>query len=125
MRDPLERRALCPYVQTPFVMGTTGGDRVKLLADVAAAKHFAVIAPQMGKQVVAFQAAMRLMAENFPGAFKGYKLTVTESHQSSKAGRVTLRECDEPLPTHASSACAEEKTVSEGVMTLWGSEAVR
>ena len=50
-------------------MGTTGGDRDKLLADVAAAGHHAVIAPQMGKQV-AFQAAMRLMAENFPGAFK-------------------------------------------------------
>ena len=42
------------------------------------------LAPQMGKQVVAFQAAMRLMAENFPGAFKGYTLTVTESHQASK-----------------------------------------
>ena len=68
----------------PFVMGTTGGDRDKLLADVAAAGHHAVIAPQMGKQVVAFQAAMRLMAENFPGAFKGYTLTVTESHQASK-----------------------------------------
>ena len=57
---------------------------MKLLDDVAAAKLHAVIAPQMGKQVVAFQAAMRLMAENFPGAFKGYTLTVTESHQSSK-----------------------------------------
>jgi len=69
---------------TPFVMGTTGGDRAALLAGVKAAGHFAVIAPQMGKQVVAFQAAMKLMAESFPGAFKGYKLTVTESHQSSK-----------------------------------------
>jgi 4-hydroxy-tetrahydrodipicolinate reductase len=68
----------------PFVMGTTGGDREKLLADVRAARHHAVIAPQMGKQVVAFQAAMRLMAENFPGAFSGYTLSVTESHQSSK-----------------------------------------
>mmetsp|Transcript_6753 Transcript_6753/g.17283 ORF Transcript_6753/g.17283 Transcript_6753/m.17283 type:complete len:437 (-) Transcript_6753:214-1524(-) len=68
----------------PFVMGTTGGDRVKLFEDVRAAAHFAIIAPQMGKQVVAFQAAMKLMAENFPGAFKGCKLTVTESHQSSK-----------------------------------------
>ena len=52
--------------------------------DVAASGVPAVIAPQMGKQVVAFQAAMKLMATNFPGAFKGYTLTVTESHQASK-----------------------------------------
>ena len=56
----------------------------QLLADVRGAGAHAVIAPQMGKQVVAFQAAMKLMAENFPGAFKGYTLTVTESHQSAK-----------------------------------------
>ena len=34
----------------PFVMGTTGGDREKLLMDVQAAGIRAVIAPQMGKQ---------------------------------------------------------------------------
>lgn len=68
----------------PFVMGTTGGDRAKLIEDVKAAKLHAVVAPQMGKQVVAFQAGMKLMAANFAGAFKGYTLTVTESHQSSK-----------------------------------------
>ena len=39
----------------PFVMGTTGGDRDRLLADVAAAGSYAVIAPNMGKQIVAFQ----------------------------------------------------------------------
>ena len=39
----------------PFVMGTTGGDREKLLADVEAAGTYAVIAPNMGKQIVAFQ----------------------------------------------------------------------
>ena len=70
---------------TPFVMGTTGGDRETMLANVKASGTYAVIAPQMGKQVVAFQAAMKLMAEQFPGAFEGYTLTVTESHQSSKA----------------------------------------
>ena len=70
--------------ETPFVMGTTGGDRESLADEVRASRLPAVIAPQMGKQVVAFQAAMRLMAENFPGAFTGYTLTVTESHQSSK-----------------------------------------
>jgi hypothetical protein len=40
----------------PFVMGTTGGDREALLASVAAAGRYAVIAPNMGKQIVAFQA---------------------------------------------------------------------
>ena len=35
-------------------------------------------------QVVAFQATMELMAEQFPGAFSGYKLEVVESHQRTK-----------------------------------------
>ena len=68
----------------PFVMGTTGGDRDRLLRDVANSGVYAVIAPQMGKQVVAFQAMMETMAERFPGAFAGYTLRVTESHQASK-----------------------------------------
>lgn len=69
-----------------FVVGTTGGDEVAMRASVADASRdvYAVIAPNMGKQIVAFQAMMRLMAEQFPGAFSGYKLTVKESHQSSK-----------------------------------------
>jgi 4-hydroxy-tetrahydrodipicolinate reductase len=69
----------------PFVMGTTGGDREKLLADTQEAGIFAVISPQMGKQVVAFQAMMEHMASTFPGAFAGYTLEVTESHQRTKA----------------------------------------
>ncbi|CAK9865947.1 unnamed protein product [Sphagnum jensenii] len=67
-----------------LVMGTTGGDWNKLVKDVEASGVYAVIAPQMGKQVVAFQAAMELMAEQFPGAFAGYTLQVTESHQLSE-----------------------------------------
>ena len=35
----------------PFVMGTTGGDREKLIEDTKKLNTFAVIAPQMGKQV--------------------------------------------------------------------------
>lgn len=35
--------------------------------------------------MVAFQATMELMAEQFPGAFAGYKLEVVESHQRTKA----------------------------------------
>lgn len=76
--------ALYAKHKVPFVMGTTGGDREKLLRDTEAAGVYAVIAPQMGKQVVAFQAVMEMMGENFPSAFSGYELRVTESHQSSK-----------------------------------------
>ena len=66
-------------------MGTTGGDRDALVADARAAGCYAVIAPQMGKQVVAFQATLEMMASQFPGAFAGYTLTVRESHQRTKA----------------------------------------
>jgi 4-hydroxy-tetrahydrodipicolinate reductase len=75
------------YVENklPFVMGTTGGDREKLVADVEAGKHFAVIAPNMGKQIVAMQAALEDLSIKYPGAFEGYKLEVVESHQKTKA----------------------------------------
>ncbi|KAI3706175.1 hypothetical protein L6452_23739 [Arctium lappa] len=68
----------------PFVMGTTGGDRDLLYKTVEDSKVYAVISPQMGKQVVAFLAAMEIMAKQFPGAFSGYRLEVLESHQSTK-----------------------------------------
>ncbi|KAI0513882.1 hypothetical protein KFK09_009914 [Dendrobium nobile] len=68
----------------PFVMGTTGGDREFLYKTVRDSNVYAVISPQMGKQVVAFLAAMELMAEQFPGAFSGYSLQVMESHQAGK-----------------------------------------
>ena len=69
----------------PFVMGTTGGDRAALLRDTAAAGAYAVIAPNMCKQIVALQAALERMAQDFPGAFAGYALRVVESHQATKA----------------------------------------
>lgn len=68
----------------PFVMGTTGGDRQQLLEDVRMSGNYAVIAPNMGKQIVAFQSMMETMAERFPGCFSGYKLSVVESHQRTK-----------------------------------------
>jgi len=68
----------------PFVMGTTGGDRDMLMSTARDSGVYAVIAPQMGKQVVALQASIEDMATRFPGAFSGYKLKVVESHQSSK-----------------------------------------
>ena len=73
------------YVENglPFVMGTTGGDRDQLMKDVE--NHFCVIAPNMGKQIVAMQAGLSDLAKKYPGAFAGYKLDVTESHQKTKA----------------------------------------
>jgi len=35
----------------PFIMGTTGGDREAVIAAAQAAGVYAVVAPQMGKQV--------------------------------------------------------------------------
>ena len=69
----------------PFVMGTTGGDRERLSRTVAASAVSAVIAPNMAKQIVGFQAMMEYAANTFPGLFSGYTLTVRESHQAGKA----------------------------------------
>lgn len=71
--------------QLPFVMGTTGGDREQLTATVVKSNTAAVIAPNMAKQIVGFQAMMAHAAEHFPNLFKGYRLTVRESHQAGKA----------------------------------------
>lgn len=67
----------------PFVMGTTGGDRDLLIKDVEG--HFCVIAPNMGKQIVAMQAALEDLSVKYPASFAGYKLKVVESHQKTKA----------------------------------------
>ena len=69
----------------PFVMGTTGGDREALTKLVAEANHPSVIAPNMAKQIVAFQTMIEFLAKEFPTAFEGYKLSVVESHQKTKA----------------------------------------
>ena len=69
----------------PFVMGTTGGDREKLARTVAESTVCAVIAPNMAKQIVGFQAMMEYAAQTFPGIFNGYTLSVRESHQAGKA----------------------------------------
>jgi len=69
----------------PFVMGTTGGDRKKLEESVMSSSIAAVIAPNMAKQIVAFQAMMAYAVDTFPGLFKGYSLEIRESHQKGKA----------------------------------------
>ncbi len=69
----------------PFVMGTTGGDR-KLVDDMVRSSLIpAVVAPNMAKQIVGFQAMMEFAAVTFPDLFKGYTLEVKESHQKGKA----------------------------------------
>ena len=69
----------------PFVMGTTGGDREKLFETVRDSSIAAVIAPNMVKQIVGFQAMMAYAADHFPNLFKGFRMTVRESHQAGKA----------------------------------------
>jgi len=69
----------------PFVMGTTGGDREQLMKDMENASASAVIAPNMGKQIVALQAGLEDLAKKFPAAFGGYTLHTRESHQKTKA----------------------------------------
>jgi len=68
----------------PFIMGTTGGDRKTLEQRVKDSQICAVIAPNMAKPIVAFQAMMKYAAENFPDCFKGYSLEIVESHQKGK-----------------------------------------
>ena len=69
----------------PFVMGTTGGDRKRLLESVTTSSTSAVISPNMAKQIVGFQAMMEDAAENFKDLFKGYAVEIKESHQKGKA----------------------------------------
>jgi 4-hydroxy-tetrahydrodipicolinate reductase len=74
----------CKY-GLPFVMGTTGGDQEAIRKLVEGSGNTAVVAPNMAMPIVALQAAFNYISKKFPGAFTGLKLSVTESHQSSKA----------------------------------------
>jgi 4-hydroxy-tetrahydrodipicolinate reductase len=69
----------------PFVMGTTGGDRQILEDTVRASSISVVIAPNMAKQIVGFQAMMEYASKTFPDLFQGYSLEIKESHQKGKA----------------------------------------
>jgi 4-hydroxy-tetrahydrodipicolinate reductase len=68
-----------------IVMGTTGIDSSEIAEVFKRGTNYAVIAPNMAKQIVAMQYALLEMSNRFPGSFSNYKLTVTESHQSNKA----------------------------------------
>ncbi len=69
----------------PFVMGTTGGNRQALEETVRNSSITGVIAPNMAKQIVGFQAMMEYAANAFPELFEGYSLEIKESHQKGKA----------------------------------------
>ena len=70
--------------KTSFIMGTTGVVRNKISRQVKDSDINAVVAPNMGKQIVAMQAMFEYAAQNFPDCFEGYKLTIKESHQQGK-----------------------------------------
>ncbi len=69
----------------PFVMGTTGGDRQQIEQTVRDSDTAAVVAPNMAKQIVGFQAMIAYAADTFPGLFQGFTLEIRESHQRAKA----------------------------------------
>lgn len=75
----------CKHI-LPFVMGTTGGNRDLLKKTVKNSAITAVIAPNMAKQIVGFQAMMKYVADIFPNLFSGYFLEIKESHQKGKSG---------------------------------------
>lgn len=83
--DAVNRNAelYCKY-GIPFVMGTTGGDRKALEQAVIDSGNIAVIAPNMALPIVALQAFMDDFSRRYKGEFKGYELSVRESHQAGK-----------------------------------------
>jgi len=108
----------------PFVMGTTGGDRDKLIQTVEASDIPAVISPNMAKQIVGFQAMVAHAAENFPDLFKGYTLEVRESHQQGKADTSgtakTMVEYFNALGAPLDVADIKKERNPERQKTVWG-----
>lgn len=76
-------RWLCSH-GLPFVMGTTGGDIGGAEAAVRNSDVCAVIAPNMAAPIVLLQAMFGWAAREFPGALRGHRVQITESHQASK-----------------------------------------
>jgi len=97
----------------PFVMGTTGGDRQLLENTVTDSSATAVIAPNMAKQIVGFQAMMEYAAESFPGLFKGYTLTVRESHQKGKADTSGTAKAMVKVFNHLGVSFSENEIIKE------------
>lgn len=92
--DSLNRNVeLYAKAGVPCVVGTTGGDRQKLVDTIKGSKTSAVIATNFGKPLVLVQAMLEYAADEFPGALKGYMIDISESHQKTKkdkSGTATL-----------------------------------
>lgn len=108
----------------PFVMGTTGGDRQGLEETVRIFSTPAVIAPNMAKQIVGFQAMMEYAANTFPDLFKGYSLEIKESHQKGKADTSGTAKAMVRYFTSLGLAFAENDIIKERdpdiQRTVWG-----
>lgn len=65
-----------------FVVGTTGGDQKEMEKIVKDSEVCAVIAPNMGKQIVAFQEHMVGLSKKI--SLKDCELSIFESHQKGK-----------------------------------------
>jgi 4-hydroxy-tetrahydrodipicolinate reductase len=74
------------YIQTetPFLMGTTGGDRQFLKEMVREANIPAVIAPNMVSQIVMLGDMLKWAGQIYDKPLAGWTLQVIESHQASK-----------------------------------------
>ena len=59
-----------------FVMGTTGLEQKDIEHEFDKGINYAVIAPNMAKQIVAVQSALLAMVERFPNSFDNYNLKV-------------------------------------------------
>jgi 4-hydroxy-tetrahydrodipicolinate reductase len=70
--------------ELPFVMGTTGGNRDQLTETVRNSKVPAIIAPNMAKQIVGFQAMMEYAADTFPNLFAGYRWKLKKAIKTAK-----------------------------------------
>ncbi len=97
----------------PFVMGTTGGDRKLLTSTVTGGSISAVIAPNMAKQIVGFQAMMEWCADAFPGLFTGYSLEIKESHQKGKADTSGTAKALVECFRHMGVDCSEKNIIKE------------
>ena len=108
----------------PFVMGTTGGDRQGLEETVRTFSTPGVIAPNMAKQIVGFQAMMEYAANTFPDLFKGYSLEIKESHQKGKADTSGTAKAMVRYFTSLGLAFAENDIIKERdpdiQETVWG-----
>ena len=68
----------------PSIIGTTGGDRDKLVETVENSQTSAVIAPNMAIHIVAFQKGMNELSQVYAGKFRSSRLKIEESHQNYK-----------------------------------------